>query len=122
MGQCYSVDLRVKILDPLGFVKATERLLEDNPIKKECMYDFKTMDKTPLNCIRFMFAAIYQGELSVVDDPNGFVHYRNVFNATYSWESLLADWWTMIEPYVAVGSSIAIYTDTGRLRKHKIDY
>lgn len=111
MGQFYYVDIRLKVLDDNAFIAATKKLLAEENVSADSLKKFD--DTSVLGCVRFMLAAEFQGQFKLAEDGDGFVEYSNDFHATYSWSSLLWEWWNGIAPYIECESSMHVQEDEG---------
>ena len=111
MGQYYYVDVRLKVSDDNAFIAVTRKLLANENVNADCLKKFD--DTSVLGCVRFMLAAEFQGQFRSEEDEDGFIEYSNDFHATYSWSSLLWDWWDVIKPYIEYESSIHVQEDEG---------
>lgn len=114
MGQCYSVTLTVKVKDEVEFVMRSGLYIQSQNIRKDC---FKGADMTtPQGNIRFVLAGNTQpGDYSVdFNCPGvGWRKYRNAFDASYSWDGLLDEWFRAVAPALEVGSEIEVWPDHG---------
>lgn len=117
MGQCYSVDIKIKVLDDDAFIKATRLLVENAHIAEDCVEKFS--DSSVMECVKFMLAGHFQGPIVTRNDGEGFVCYKNEFYATYSWSSLLWEWWDAIEPYIEHGSEMSVWEDESKWTRTK---
>lgn len=112
MGQYYNVIVKMKVKDADGLIKKSVDVF-----KTECPEWFdKVKDKIPCDtvygCVAFALAA-NQGGFTAVH-KNGITTYKSSFKATYSWQSVLEDWFDAIALYLKDGSSMLIYPDSGR--------
>lgn len=113
MGQCYSVYLKAKVKDEAEFVRlsATKLRGEFNGlnIRKGC---FNGHDlTTSLGNIKFVLASHQNGFTETAED--GCPVYRSDFDASYSWESVLDEWFCAVAPALEDGSEIEVYPDMG---------
>lgn len=114
MGQCYNVTVKMKVKDADGLIKKSVDVFNT-----ECpeWYD-KVKDKMPCDtvygCVAFVLAANQDAFTAV--HKNGITTYESSFKATYSWESLLADWFESIALYLKDGSSMLVYPDNGHCK------
>ena len=110
MGQCYSVYLKMKAKDEREFVRLSRRYLLSMNISSEYFLG-KDLD-TAIGNIRFVLAAHQQQFEESEED--GMVLYRSGFDATYSWETILYDWFCAVSKALEDGSEIEVYPDSGR--------
>lgn len=101
MGQCYSVELKLKYKDKQ---KAFESLL-NYLIESKFSYfnrdDIKEMD----DAIEFLLTN------NVANTDDGV--YYSAFDASYGWESVMQEGFESMIPYLKYGSKIVIYPDEG---------
>ena len=111
MGQWYDVTVKMKVKDADGLIKKSVDVF-----KAECpeWYD-EVKDKMPCDtvygCAAFALAANQGTPMAV--HRNGTTTYASSFKATYSWHSLLEDWFDSIAPHLKDGSSMLICPDGG---------
>ena len=105
MGQCYSVDLKIKLKDADAFVRLTREFADANGWSQ----DYKD-ELTGINgIINFIV-----GDGSVdVHYENGFPVFRGEFDASYSWDSVLENWFGAVAPSLEDGSEIEVAPDEG---------
>ena len=114
MGQYYNVIVKMKVKDADGLIKKSVEVF-----KTVCpeWYD-KVNDKLPCDtvygCVAFVLAA-NQNTFTAVH-KNGTTTCESSFKATYSWESLLADWFESIAPYLKDRSSMLVYPNNGHYK------
>ena len=115
MGQCYSVCLAAKVKDEAAFVWLSRSFIESQNIREDCFEGADMM--TPDGNVKFMLAGNTQPEgYSVQDEPDGWREYDNAFDASYSWEALLYDWFRAVAPALESGSDIEVWPDSGSWR------
>ena len=114
MGACYSVELKVKVLDIPGAIKAlNEHIVNDTSADysleeyAECGITTETFD----DLIKILLADLQQ-PVSVFQTGK-FVTYLNAFDASYGWERIMMEWFETLTPFVANGSKLLIYPDEG---------
>ena len=115
MGQCYSVDLRVRFRDEDGAKKALQAKLDRHEEDRVCYnLDHFTgelgLSTDNLHDLMGIFFGGWKGKLepSTTDDWQ----YAD-FDASYGWEGVMMDAFEEIAPYLADGSVIKIYPDSG---------
>lgn len=115
MGQCYSVELKVKFRDEDGAKKALQAKL-DRHEEDHVNYNIGHftgelgLSIDNLHDLMGIFFGGWKGKLepSTTDDWE----YAD-FDASYGWESLMMDAFEEIAPYLADYSVIKIYPDSG---------
>lgn len=117
MGQIYSAYMNYKVKNEKLLVKLTNDYIKTEKFCENC---FNKSDLTTAEgCIKAFLAIDTQPDSFTVDDNgDGFTEYFNCFKATYSWESILWNWFTKISPSLEDGSDleIDISTDIWRLK------
>lgn len=108
MSACYEVDLVIR-------TNKENELVNDvnNYITKR---GFKFRDSNTVNSIDdigMKFLAAHQDRFDIYDTHS----YAASFDATYSWEVVLAELWCVMEPYLESGSYIDVWPDTGHWMK-----
>ena len=115
MGQCYLVELKVKFRDDAGAKKALQAKL-DRHEEDHVNYNLDHftgelgLSTDNLHDLMGIFFGGWKGKLepSTTDDWQ----YAD-FDASYGWESLMMDAFEEIAPFLADGSVIKIYPDSG---------
>lgn len=112
MGQCYSVDLCIKVVDKRRFCEESKRFFRQCGLVKT---DGKDADLlTPEDCVGVVLKKGEGSGFFVYKlPPKGFMLYGNGFNAAYLWSFVLSIWWSTIEPFVAKGSMMHVKPDDG---------
>lgn len=115
MGQCYSVELKVRFTDEDGAKKALQAKLDRHEEEHVCYnLDHFTgelgLSTDNLHDLMGIFFGGWKGKLepSTTDDWE----YAD-FDASYGWERVMMDAFEEIAPYLADGSVIEIYPDSG---------
>ena len=109
MGQCYAVYLKAKVKDGAEFVWLSAEYLKNIGIREDC---FEGEDlTTPIGNIKFVMAA-HQGQFDESTE-DGFPFYRSWFDASYSWELVLYEWYRAVSPALEDDSGIEVYPDHG---------
>lgn len=112
MGACYSVYLRAKVKDAAGIVAATNGVIASRRFAEGCFA--KSDLSTPDGCMRAILTADNQPGNYTSGDEGGWPVHRNGFDASYSWDGVLHDWFAACAPHLADGSEIEVYPDSGR--------
>ena len=114
MGQCYSVYLKVKVKDEKEFVRLSAEKLRGKflglDIREDCFVGHDLA--TPLGNIKFVLAS-HQHNFDVMTNDNGWPVYRSDFDASYSWELVLEEWFLAVASTLEDGSEIEVYPDEG---------
>ena len=115
MGQCYSVNLKVRFTDEDGAKKALQAKL-DRHEEEHINYNLSHfteelgMSTDSLHDLMGIFFGGWEGKLepSTTDDWK----YAD-FDASYGWECVMMDAFEEIAPYLTDGSEVNIYPDSG---------
>ena len=115
MGQCYSVEIKARFRDEDSAKKALQAKL-DRHEEEHVNYSLDHftgelgLSTDNLHDLMGIFFGGWKGKLepSTTDDWE----YAD-FDASYGWESLMMDAFEVIAPYLADGSVIKIYPDSG---------
>ena len=118
MGQCYSINLHIKVKDKKGAIKALQQKIahgkEDHT--NYSLDHYKEIGITPDNLIdllRIIFGG-WDGRLNLTNlKTPGFATYQSDFECCYGWEGIMIDAFNVVGPYLEDGSSISIYPDSG---------
>ena len=116
MGQCYSVELKVRFTDEQGAKKALQAKL-DRHEEEHVSYnlphftDELGMSLDSLHDLMGIFFGGWNGRLTPAPDDREW-EYAD-FDACYGWEGVMTDAFETIAPYLADGSVIKIYPDSG---------
>ena len=79
-------------------------------IRKDCFVGHDLT--TPLGNIKFVLAS-HQHGFDVTTNDNGWPVYRSDFDASYSWELVLEEWFLAVASTLEDGSEIEVYPDEG---------
>ena len=115
MGQCYSVEIKARFTDEDGAKKALQAKL-DRHEEEYVAYNLPHfteelgMSTDNLHDLMGIFFGGWKGKLepSTTDEWE----YAD-FDASYGWESVMMEAFEVIAPYLADGSVIKIYPDSG---------
>lgn len=112
MGACYSVNVKVQLVDEADAIKAlNEHIVNDIRTNYSldkyaaCGVTTETFD----DLMRILLADV-QGDVSI-DKKGKFTIYDNGFNASYGWERVMMEWFEVLAPFLADGSQMLIYPD-----------
>ena len=112
MGQCYSVALMVNIKNNAEFVKLSRSFIETQNIREDCFIGVDLT--TPEGNVKFMLAGYTQPDnWQERDEGDGWREYGNGFDASYSWDGLMEEWFRAIAPTLETGSDIEVWPDSG---------
>ena len=114
MGACYSVELKVKVLDEQGAIKALNEHIAND---KRTDYSLNAYAKEGIATETFddlmrIFLAGLKGQEVEIAKHKEFTYYSNDFNASYGWESVMMEMFETLTPFVKDGSKLLIYPDS----------
>ena len=113
MGACYSVTLKVNVLDMPGAIKAlNEHIVKDTSVDyslDEYAAEGITTE-TFDDLMKILLADLQQGIF--VYQEGKFTIYESDFNASYGWERIMMEWFEVLAPFLANGSQMLIYPDS----------
>lgn len=120
MGQCYSVDLFYKIKPGMEdeFVKRAAKYLTGAGIREDC-FDGEDLT-TPEGCVKFVLAE-HQHWFSDITNPcmePGWKNFKSYFDASYSWSSILEDWFSAVAPTLEDDSFLSVDEDEGSWERY----
>jgi hypothetical protein len=120
MGQVYSAYMNHKVKNEKLLIKLTNDYIKNEKFSENC---FDKSDLTTVEgCIKAFLAVDTQPDsFTIYEKPYGFTEYYNCFKATYSWESVLWTWFTMISPALEDGSDLEVDMDDNIWRLKVID-
>lgn len=112
MGQCYDVRLKVSITDEQGATKALQnKILRGNEERTDyslAHYREIGIGTDTLSDLLKVFFGGWEGNLK----QNG-EELESSFDCCYGWEGVMIDAFNEIAPFLADGSEIRIYPDSG---------
>ena len=112
MGACYSVTLKVNVLDEQGAIKAlNEHIANDTGVEyslDRCAAEGVTTE-TFDGLMRILLAEC-QRKVTIYQHGK-FTLYDNDFDASYGWERVMMEWFEVLAPFLANGSQMLIYPD-----------
>lgn len=113
MGACYSVYLKVDLIDEEGAIKA----LNEHMAKGGADYsleEYAHIGATPDTFDGLMKILFAEAQRKVdIFDYGRFRIYENDFDASYGWEGVMMDWFHVLAPFLKNGSELIIYPDNG---------
>ena len=113
MGACYSVVLKVNVIDMPGAIKALNEhiandISADYSLDEYAEQGIKT--ETFDDLMKILLADLQQG-ISMYQEGK-FTIYESDFNASYGWERVMMEWFEVLAPFLANGSQMLIYPDS----------
>lgn len=118
MGQTYSVNLHVKFNDEQGAADALRSKIRRGPAERT---DYNIDHYRSLgigtdsvwDLLKIFFGG-WEGKLEKAPGSKSrHTHLQSGFDACYGWEGVMMDAFDEIAPFLAPGSSIRIYPDSG---------
>lgn len=114
MGACYSVILKLKVLDEPAAVKALQAKLGRTK-EEHTEYSLEHLKKIgigtdTLEDLLKIFFGGYDGKLNK-EEKRILATHSSAFDASYGWESVMMTAFQEIAPFLRPGSSIRIYPD-----------
>ena len=103
MGQCYSVNFKAKLKDADAFVRLTREFAKDWPQD----------DKDRLTSIGGIINNFVGDGTVRVAYEDGWPVFRSDFDASYSWDDVMSEWFEAVAPSLVDGSSIEVWPDEG---------
>ena len=113
MGACYSVILKVNVVDEAGAIKAlNEHIANDTRADYSLeRYAKQGVTTESFNNLMRIFLAGWIGHWVEIYTDKEFTVYENDFDASYGWERVLMEMFETLTPFVKNGSEILIYID-----------
>lgn len=115
MGQCYSVEIKARFRDEDSAKKALQAKLDRHEEEHVCynLDHFKELGigTDNLHDLMGIFFGGWKGKLETCPGDKEW-EYAD-FDASYGWESIMMEAFEVIAPYLADGSVIKIYPDSG---------
>lgn len=115
MGQCYSIDLIVSLKDEAGAVEALNKHIQEDTRTNYNLDKFKEQGVTPdffVGLMKIFLAGWKRWEFIIEELDDGFTRYRNDFDASYGWESVISEMFYTLAPYLNDGSSVYVCPDS----------
>ena len=115
MGACYSVDLTVKFTDAAQAAAALKSYITRNPDGAnfglprwaECGIGTEKLD----DLLAIMLAGWPGQRVRKEEEPDGFISYRNDFDASYGWQRIMEAMFRAMAAHLADGSEFYIGAD-----------
>lgn len=119
MGQCYYVECKVKIKNEENIVEALQRFMEtrDTNFNLEDFASRGIGTNSFDDLMRIIFADFPGNDFQRSEEEGGFAIYSSGFSASYGWESVMDDAFTVMAPFLAEGSELFVEPDIGWWRK-----
>lgn len=103
MGQCYSVYLKIKMKNEGEFIRLSRKYATENEWSGEYIRKMSGVDG--------VIKQVLLTDDLTVQREDGWLVYRSDFDAYYSWESVLDEWFNAVAPALDDGSEIEVYPD-----------
>ena len=113
MGTCYSVRMKLTLLDEVGAIKAlNEHMARDTKTHYNlAFYEEQGITPDTVDGLMKILLAEPQSEVSI-RQAGKTRYYENAFNASYGWESVMMDWFNVLTPFLNSGSQMVIYPES----------
>lgn len=113
MGACYSIILKVNVIDESNAIKAlNEHIINDTRSDYSLdEYAQQGITTETFDNLMRIFLAGWRGQEVDVYEEKGFVIYESDFDASYGWERVMMDMFETLTPFVKNGSELLIYID-----------
>lgn len=114
MGACYSVVLKVKVIDEVGAIKAlNEHIVNDTRTDYSLVkYAQQGIKTDTFDDLMRIFLAGWKGQEIFIHEKNGLTIYENDFDASYGWEGVMMEMFQTLTPFIKNGSEMLIYIDS----------
>ena len=112
MGACYSVNVKVNLIDEIGAINALNKHIKKDKGVNYSLDRYAEIGATTdtFDGLMKILLAEVQSKVSIVKKRK-YAYYDNCFCASYGWEYIMIDWFKVIAPYLADGSQMLIYPD-----------
>lgn len=112
MGACYSVNVKVCVIDEVGVIRALNKLIKNSKNVNYSLDKYASIGVTPdtFDGLMRILLAETQQDISI-SKKRKYTTYDSCFNASYGWECVMMDWFEVMAPYLADGSQMLIYPD-----------
>ena len=113
MGACYSVSLKVNLIDEEGAIKAlNEHIAKDTGVDY-VLEEYANIGARPDTFDGLMKILLAEAQRKVTIYQHGrFKIYDNDFDASYGWERVMMEWFNVLAPFLADKSVLLIYPDS----------
>ena len=118
MGQCYYIEFRAKVKDEPAVVEALQSFFKT----RNANFNLENFASRGIgtnnfdDLMRIIFAD-FPGNDFQQSEEDDFIIYSNGFDASYGWESVMDDAFTVMAPFLAEGSELFVEPDVGWWRK-----
>lgn len=110
MGQCYWINLEIKIKNEKNFIDKTNQFFNDkSQFSEPAEMGFTNVEQIMLH----MFAEPSYRHLEEFSYENNKIICNNGFDASYGWGDVITNWFIYLQSILEDGSKIYIYPDTG---------
>jgi hypothetical protein len=110
MGQCYWINLEIKIKNEKDFIDKTNQFFNDkSQFSEPAEMGFTNVEQIMLH----MFAEPSYRHLEEFSYENNKIVCNNGFDASYGWCDVMTNWFIYLQSILEDGSKIYIYPDTG---------
>ena len=112
MGACYSVVLKVNVLDMPGAIKALNEHIVNDTSADYSLDEYAEQGiatETFDDLMKILLADLQHGIF--VHQKGKFTIYESDFNASYGWERVMMEWFEVLAPFLVNGSQMLIYPD-----------
>lgn len=112
MGACYSVTVKVNLIDEVGAIKALNDHIENDTGTRYNLEKYAASGITTetFDGLMKILLADAQQELSITKKRK-YTTYDSCFNASYGWEGVMIEWFHVLAPFLADRSEMLIYPD-----------
>lgn len=107
MGACYSVTLKVDLVDEQGAITALNDHMSND---KRSVYNTEGIATNTFDGLMRLLLADHQHKITTWQ-AGEFLYFENDFNASYGWESVMLDWFEVMSPFLGSCSTLLIYPD-----------
>ena len=104
MGACYSVILKVNLIDEQGAINAL-----NEHILKDTRTSYSIDESTELQTFDGLMDLLLVNVLT--STKGNFKYYESDFDASYGWERVMMEWFDVMAPFLKDNSTLLIYPD-----------
>ena len=116
MGQCYVIELKLKIQNEEAFLLLSQDLAGDLKLRR--YYTEKANTDSVDGIAHLFFWTVDSEAIFTKHEAEDFVLYSNAFNASYRWETVMQDWFIKVAPSLSRGSYLRVYPDSGHWKMY----
>lgn len=113
MGATYSVSMKVKVTDEKGAIEALKEKIRADVLTDYGLEKFSKRGVTTESfddLIRIFLAG--RNDIDITDCGNDVKEYTNDFDASYGWERVLMEMFSVLAPFLEDNSRLLIYPDS----------